>query len=818
MNKRLHTVLTVLLLSLCLIFSFSVRAQTEDTRVLIGDPNKTSTGRVLVKGKVLGKEERSGLFSATVAVKNTNIGVITTEDGSFEFTINTGSYTLIFQFLGKQSKTIPVQIVGNGSIEVTLEDEVTALQQVTIEAQGEDRNIAVINAGVNQLSIKEIESLPTFMGEVDVISSLKALPGVGSVGEGASGFNVRGGRTDQNLILQDGAILFNANHVLGFFSSFNPDATDNFTLYKGNMPANYGGRVSSVLDVNMKEGNTERVNVKGGLGLVASRLLAEGPINKGSTRFLVAARASYSDWVLKQSKNIDVVNSSARFHDVNLKLTQRINASNRLNLSYYKSGDYFKYTDEFGFRWNTDIFNLNWRSAISDRLVSSTRVVKGDYRSQLFDPSGVDAAEVNNGVDYWQANQTFYYNVSEKNNLTFGADYVRYDLKDETSTPLGDNSGIVPETVDKESGNEYALFINDEMEIGQRLGVSLGLRYAFFQNVGPYNVYQYAPTKPILVENITDTIAYGKGDKIKSYSGLEPRIGVRYKFNESTSVKLSFNRTQQFIHTLSNSAAATPTDELQLSNTYFKPLISNNYSIGLFKNYADNKYELSAEVYYRAMDNLLDYKDFVDLLLNDHLETDVLAGKGRAYGLELFLKKSKGVLTGWLAYTLGRTEVQMVGDEPDETINDGEWYPANFDRTHSFSFVSTVQLRGSSSFNWNIVYNTGRPINAIESNYRIDGTIIPDFSDRNAYRIPDYFRVDLSFTFGRDILKAELRDKLADRRYKGTLTIGIYNVLARKNAYSVFFKRPDDFGLLPRPHRLTVLGAAFPTLTYNFQF
>ena len=818
MDKRLHAVRIVLLIQLCLIFCVQAYAQNPSDPIIIGDPNKGSTGRVLVRGKVLGKEERTGLFSATVAVKDTNIGVITEEDGTFEFTINTGSYTIIFQFLGKQPKSIPVRIVGNGSIEVTLEDEVTALQQVTIEAEGEDRNIAVINAGVNQLSIKEIESLPTFMGEVDVISSLKALPGVGSVGEGASGFNVRGGRTDQNLILQDGAMLFNANHVLGFFSSFNPDATENFTLYKGNMPANYGGRVSSVLDVQMKEGNTERVNVKGGLGLVASRLLAEGPINKGKTRFLVAARASYSDWVLKQSKNIDVVNSSARFHDINLKLTQQINTSNRLNFSYYKSGDYFKYTDEFGFRWNTDLFNLNWRSAISDRLVSSTRVVKGDYRSELFDPSGVDAAQVNNGVDYWQGNQTFYYNVSEKNNLTFGVDYVRYDLKDETSVPLGDDSGIVPETVEKESGNEYALFINDEMEIGERLGLSLGLRYAFFQNVGPYDVYQYDPTEPILVENIIDTIAYNKGDKIKSYSGLEPRIGLRYKFNESTSVKLSYNRTQQFIHTLSNSAAATPTDELQLSNTYFKPLISNNYSIGLFKNYADNKYELSAEVYYRAMDNLLDYKDFVDLLMNDHLETDVLAGKGRAYGLEVFLKKSKGVLTGWLAYTLGRTEVQMVGDEPDETINDGEWYPANFDRTHSFSFVSTVELRGSSSFNWNIVYNTGRPINAIESNYRIDGTVIPDFSDRNAYRIPDYFRVDLSFTFGRDILKAELRDKLANRRYKGTLTIGVYNILGRKNAYSVFFKRPDEFGLLPRPHRLTVLGSAFPTLTYNFQF
>lgn len=758
------------------------------------------------------------MFAATIAVQGSNIGAVTDDKGNYEFTISPGQYVFIIQFLGKVTERVSVNVVGNGKFDVVLQDEIVDLQEVTIEADGEDRNVAMVSAGVNKLRVTEIESLPAFLGEVDVINSLQTLPGVSSVGEGASGFNVRGGRTDQNLILQDGAILFNANHVLGFFSSFNPDATETFTLYKGNMPAQFGGRVSSVLDVRMKEGNGERIKVRGGLGMVASRLSVEGPLNKGKTRILAAGRISYSDWVLEQSNNLDVRNSKARFHDVNLKLTQRINNSNKLTLSYYKSGDYFKFADDFGFEWTTDLINFNWRANISERFASSTRVVWGDYRSQLFDPSGVDAAKVDNGMQYAQANQTFFYTLNEKNNLTFGGEWVGYDAHPEISTPIGEESGILPERVEKEQANEFGLFINDNIDITSNLALSLGLRYSFFQNVGPYNVYQYAPGQGMTVDNIIDTISYKKGDVIKTYGGFEPRIGLRLKLNETTSIKASVNRTRQYIHTLSNSTAATPTDILQLSNSYIAALISDNLSFGYFRNFKDNMWETSVEVYYRDMQNLLDYKDFVDLLLNDHLETDVLAGDGRAYGLELYVKKTKGTLTGWVAYTLSRTEVRIKGESDATTINNGNWYPTNFDRTHNLSWVSTVKLRGSSSFNWNVTYSTGRPVNAIVSNYRIGATSIPHFSNRNEFRIPDYFRLDLSFTFGRDILKEEIRQKREGQRYKGTLTLGIYNVLGRKNAYSVFFKRPDNFGNIPVPHRLTVLGSAFPTLTYNFQF
>lgn len=795
----------------------SLLAQNNEVQ-LIGDPSKTSTGRVRVLGKISGQVERAGLFSATIAVEGTSIGAVTDANGNYEFSISPGQYVLIVQFLGKVTQRISVSIVGNGKLDVMLQDEIVDLQEVTIEADGADRNVAMVSAGVNKLRVTEIESLPAFLGEVDIINSLQTLPGVSSVGEGASGFNVRGGRTDQNLILQDGAILFNANHVLGFFSSFNPDATEAFTLYKGNMPAQYGGRVSSVLDVRMKEGNGERLKVKGGLGMVASRLSVEGPLNKGKTRILAAGRISYSDWVLDQSKNLDVRNSRAFFHDVNLKITQYINSANKLTLSYYNSGDYFKFADDFGFEWATDVLNLNWRANISERLSSSTRLVWGDYKSQLFDPSGVDAAKVDNGMQYAQANQTFFYTLNEKNNVTFGAEWVGYDAHPEISTPIGEQSGIQPERVEKEQGNEFGLFINDNIDVSSKFGLSLGLRYSFFQNVGPYDVFQYAQGEDMDVDNIIDTISYQKGDVIKQYGGFEPRVGLRYKLNETSSIKASINRTRQYVHTLSNSTAATPTDILQLSNSYIAPLISDNYSVGYFRNFKDNMWETSVELYYRGMQNLLDYKDFVDLLLNNHLETDVLAGDGRAYGMELYLKKTKGTLTGWVAYTLSRTEVKIKGDTDETTINNGNWYPANFDRTHNLSWVSTVKLRGSSSFNWNVTYSTGRPVNAIVSNYRIGATAVPHFSDRNEFRIPDYFRLDLSFTFGRDILKEEIRVKRANQRYKGTLTLGVYNVLGRKNAYSVFFKRPDNFGNIPVPHRLTVLGSAFPTLTYNFQF
>jgi hypothetical protein len=802
---------------LCLM-CFTVLGQEVEKQVLIGDPNVSSTGRARIIGKISGKEERAGLFSATVAVRGTSSGAVTDREGNYEFSITPGDYVFVVQYLGKRTRFVAVRVVGNGRFDLSLMDESVDLEDVTIEGDAADRNVAAISAGVNKVRIQDIESLPAFMGEIDVIQSLQTLPGVATVGEGAAGFNVRGGRTDQNLILQDGAIMFNANHVLGFFSSFNPDATETFTLYKGNMPAQYGGRVSSVLDVRMKEGNSERIKVKGGLGMVASRLSVEGPLSKGNTRIMISGRASYSDWVLRQTNNIDVINSDVNFHDFNIKISQKIADSHKITASYYKSGDYFKFADDFGFQWRTNLLNLNWRWSIGDKLVSSTRFIVGDYASQLFDPSGPDAAEVDNGMAYLQGNQTFFYNPNDNHNITFGADWVGYDAHPEIANPIGEKSGIQADRVEKEQGNEFGFFINDQIEVSSRFGISLGLRYSFFHNVGPYNVYQYAEGEDRSIDNIIDTIAYGKGDLIKSYGGFEPRLGLRYKLNETTSLKASINRTRQYIHTLSNTTAATPTDILQLSNTYFQPLISNNYSLGYFKNYKDNAWEFSVEGYYRSMDNLLDYKDFVDLLLNDHLETDVLAGNGRAYGMELYIRKTKGKMTGWLAYTLSRTEIQMDGGSDETTLNNGNWYPTNFDRTHNFSWVSSLTLRGTSSFNWNVIYATGRPINAIESNYQVGSTVIPHFSERNQYRIPNYFRVDVSFTFGRDILTEEKRIKRADKRYEGTLTIGIYNLLGRRNAFSVFFKRPEDFGTLPRPHRLSVLGSAFPNITYNFKF
>lgn len=813
----MHKVFRSFIMLMLLFVSVVVYAQTNE-KVVIGDPGKASTGRVRVQGKVTSQEDKVPLFGATIAVRGTNIGAVCDENGNYEFTISTGQFELVVQYVGKITKVYDIQVIGNGRLDVVLADQVVNLDQVLIEAEAEDKNIQRISAGVNKLNIKEIESLPAFMGEVDIVKSLQTLPGVSSVGEGASGFNVRGGRTDQNLILQDGAILFNASHVLGFFSTFNPDATESFTLYKGNMPAQYGGRISSVLDVTMKEGNSEKVKVRGGLGLVASRLVVDGPLNGGKTRFLVAGRSSYSDWVLGQARNIDVQNSAARFHDLNLKLSHRFGTKSKATLSYYRSGDFFRFAEDFGFEWDTDILNFNWQSSLSEKLISSTRLVYGNYKSKLFDPSGIDAAEVDNGMGYYQANQTFFYNPSDNHSINFGADFVRYDGADEIANPIGPDSGIQAETVAKEQGNEMGFFVNDEITITKDLALSVGVRYSMFENRGPYDVFQYANGAQRLLENITDTISYTDGDVIAKYSGFEPRLGLRFKIDDRSSIKMSVNRTRQYIHTLSNSTAATPTDILQLSNSYLKPLISNNASIGYFKNFKDILWETSLEAYVRDIDNLLDYKDFVDLLLNNHLETDLLAGKGRAYGLELYIKKTRGAMTGWLSYTLSRTEIQIEGENLDETINNGNWYPANFDRTHNFSWVSTVQLRGQSSFNWNVVYSSGRPINGIVTNYRIGSTVVPHFSERNEFRIPDYFRLDLSFTFGRDILKADLRKKLEGRNYSGTLTIGIYNILSRKNAFSVFFKRPDDLSLIPRPHRLTVLGAAFPNITYNFKF
>lgn len=799
------------ILPIVLIFCHSVQGQNSDNKVIIiGDSTLAQLkDEAILEGKVMNIETQEPISDANLFIKKLNKGITTNKNGIYRIVLPTGPHQVQVQYVGMKPVTKSIFLYSSGILNIDMQEETVDLQEVIVNAKAGDDNVREVIAGIEKLTVKEIKTLPAFLGEVDVIKSLLLLPGVQTVGEGASGFNVRGGRIDQNLVLQNGAPLFNTSHVLGFFSVFNPDVTEEFSLYKGFIPAQYGGRVSSVLDVGLRDGNYDHYKVQGGIGLVSSRLAVEGPMIKDKTSFLAGGRVSYSDWILEQVKQIDIRQSSASFYDVNAALSHRFSDNSSLSLSFYKSYDYFRYSDQYGYDWGTQLWSARWRNLITPTLLSLSTAVYGDYGSTFFDPSGFDGFRLQNGIHYLQFKQNFLFTHFEDHILNAGAEWLSYDSRPETFMPYTQASAAIAEQIVKEQGREMSVYVNDEVLLNSRVLFSLGLRYSLFQNIGPYDVLQYKNDKPNVPSAIVDTISYAKGKVIKQYGGLEPRVSARINLGKSNSLKLSYNRMRQYIHLISNSTAPTPVDIWQVSNTYLPPQLADNFSIGYFHNFKENLWETSFELYYKKMDHLIEYKDFASLLLNSHLETELLIGKGKAYGGEIYFKRNSGTWTGWLSYAYTRTFIQVNGQNSEEKINQGAWYPANYDKPHNLTLVAQRKLGKNGSFATNLTYSTGRPISAIVSSYEAGNTLVPVFSGRNKYRIPDYYRLDISFTTGTLFSKGKY--------YKDNLSFSVYNLLSRRNAFSVFYQRAEGY-FIPKAHQLSVLGAIFPAITYNFSF
>ena len=685
--------------------------------------------------------------------------------------------------------------------------EAYELDEVLLEAEA-NRNVSSALSGVDQLSIREIKRLPAFMGEIDVIKSILLLPGVSTVGEGAGGFNVRGGTIDQNLILQDEAPVFNASHVLGFFSIFNSDVVEQLTLYKGNIPAQLGGRLSSVLDIRLKDGNYQEFKARGGIGAVASRAVIEGPFQKGRSSYLLGLRSSYSAWALRLVQNPDVRASAASFYDVNAKISQRLGKQGSLHLSAYASNDRFQFASQYGYGWRTQLLSAQWRNLMSAKLSSTTTALYGNYVSEYFDPEGQDAFTLENGLQYYKFKHNFLWLPSPAHTLHIGAAFTHYKGRPEQIGPRGSESGIRRREVPKDQGRELALYINDTWELGSFVALSLGLRYSLYQNVGPDTVLTYREGGSLEPEHVIGTQAYESGEVISQYGGWEPRISLRVNVNENSSVKVSYNRLRQYIHLISNTTAATPVDIWQVSNTYVPPQIADNYSVGYFRNFNGNRWETSLEFYYKDIHQLIEYKDLPDLLLNEYLETELISGIGRAYGGELSIKRKAGAVTGWFSYAYARSLRQVRGEFSEEIINEGEWYPAQFDQPHQLNAVVTYKIGKKHTFSANFTYSSGRPITAPIADYFIGNTLIPHYSARNQVRIPDYHRLDFSYTIDPQAVRRQ--------RFKSTITFTLYNLYARKNPFSVYFQRTDKF--LPDAFKLAVLGSVFPSVTYNFNF
>lgn len=788
--------------------------ETQGTEKIAFSVNQKSLkeGRATLSGYI--KEAKNGqeIIGGTVYVEELEKGAISNKYGYYSLTMPTGNYHIAYSFMGLKTQIKQIALYASGSLNIELEDSPFEMEEVTVMGEAADVNVSGIQMSTIKLDMKVIESMPAFLGEVDVIKSLILLPSVSTVGEGSSGFNVRGGDTDQNLVLLDEAPIFNSSHAFGFFSVFHPDAVKMVTLHSGGISAKYGGRLSSILEIQQKEGNLKEFAGSGGVGLISSRLALEAPIVKDKCSFLIAGRSTYSDWLLQQVPDMNVRNSTVSFYDATAKISYAFNHKNKLSLSTYTSNDKFRLGLDTTYNWGTTNAVLKYNHIWGEKLFSDFTAIYSNYNYKVDNQAEVNAFELNYGIRYRSLKSDFTY-FSQKHQLDFGASIIWYDLQPGSLIPATERSGINPVLIEKEQSREMAAYFNDEYKINSRISLMFGLRYSLFHNLGPGSVYLYEENIPKGPTTITDTLQFGRGDIIKSYGGFEPRVSVKLGLGPSSSLKVSYNRMRQYISMISNTAAITPIDIWKTSNTHIRPQIGDQVIVGYFKNFAGNSIETSIEAYYKKIYNLLEYKDGASLLLNETLEADLLEGKGRAYGVELMGKKKTGRLTGWASYAYSRSERLVQGEFPEETINLGKYYPSNYDKPHNIKFVGNFRITQRWSFSANFIYGTGRPFTAPYSKYRIQNAFLENitvgnFSQRNQFRIQDYHRLDISITLGQGHKKY--------RNWKGSWTFSIYNVYGRKNAYSVFFR--DVYGVPPMPYRLSVLGVPFPSLTYNFTF
>jgi hypothetical protein len=780
----------------------SVILEAEET--IIGNKGLLQPfGIVNLKGKVIDNLTGEEIIGASVVLGDSSSMTITSSSGEFHLQVPTGKQNLIVQYIGYDRLHINLRVYSDDNIEIDLGKNVLNLEEVTIEAVAEDANIESVQVGVIRVDLKGIDKIPVFMGEVDIEKILLLQPGVSKIAEGSSGFNVRGGEVDQNLVMQDEGILLNSSHALGFLSTFNPDMVQSVLLYKGTMPAYYGGRLASALDVKIRNGDFQRFKLKAGISPITGRLNIETPIIKEKSSINFGARYSYADLMLKLGSTPDVRQSSSFFYDAQLRYADMLNANNSLELSFYSAFDEFRFSKDFGFDYQTLMGQASFKSQINERLFSNLSLAVSEYKSTREELDLSMASKLDNSVTYYKLKERFTYTTSESIKLDGGISGIYYDVDPGSIVPGSGISPVKAKELESEQGLEAAIFFQAEWTPSINWSISTGLRGVLYQYRGPKTVYQYAEGLPISVENIQDTLIFEKGDVIETYRSLEPRFSFRYRMNSSESIKGGYSRTVQYINQISNFTAPTPSSVWQLSNSYIEPTRAHNFSLGFFKNYRENLWETSIEGYYRLMDHLFDYKDFADLNVNHHLETELASGQGRSYGLELSIKKKRGLFNGWLSYTLSKTERQV------DEINHGEWYLSSQDKTHDISLVGIFDFNERHSITINFNYATGRPTTAPVGNFlNENGLNIPIYSERNEFRIPDFHRLDVSYTVGQGYNRS--------RKVKTSWSFSIYNLYGRKNPYSVFFvQKPFNF---PEAKRFSVLGSVLPSISFNIEF
>ena len=755
------------------------------------------------------------LIGATIYISEMQAGAVTNVYGYYSLTLPPGNYQVEYRYIGYETITQNVDLSASKRIDVELVGESQLLEELVITDQVEDLNVSGIQMGTNSLTLNTIASIPPFLGEVDVIKSIQFLPGVSTVGEGASGFNVRGGGVGQNLVLLDEAPVYNSSHLLGFFSVFNPDAVKDIKLIKGGIPAKYGGRLASILDIRMKEGNSKKFGVSGGIGSIFSRVAVEGPLVKDKASFIFAARRSYIDAVAKVFTDALDDGAALSFYDITLKTNYNINKRNRIYLSGYFGRDKFKFDEQQGFNWGNSTATLRWNHIFNQRLFSNFTIFFSDYDYELaFGDDELDRFDWNSRIRTFNFKPEFSYFINPDNELSFGGELIRYNF--EPANAIGVSNGQVGDvSVEKKYGLEWALYLSNDQKLGARWRAQYGIRYSQFNLVGPGFYYEYDNPEPGERRSVTNTFEADDGELIQRYDNFEPRASLMYQVSPSVSIKASYNRTAQYIHLVSNTTASNPLDIWTPSTNNIKPQLADQVSVGYFRNFGpENDYETSVEFYYRKAQNQIDYIDGADLLINEFIEGDLLAGDGRAYGMELFVKKNKGVFNGWLSYTLARTELQVNG------INNNQWYPTRYDQTHNFKAVVIYEPGSRWKFSGNFTLLSGTPTTFPTSRLEIQSYLVPlnYYESRNNVRIPLFHRLDLSAT-----LTGKKTKKGKARKNEDYWVFSIYNVYGRRNPFSIYFAQTEDRPVMGVPietqaTQVSIIGSIVPAVSYNFRF
>jgi hypothetical protein len=786
----------------------AIREKKTIEQYVLGDQGTSTKGNAVLKGKVIDSKTGDPLSQVNIYIVDLQVGAATDQMGNYSLAMEPGIHVLNISSIDYEPKVIDLAIYKDGQLDLELEKMARLLDEVVVQ-DGGALEISESRIGETQITMSSLKLAPALMGEVDIIKQIQNLPGVTTVGEAATGFNVRGGSVDQNLILYDGLPVSNSSHVFGLFSSFNPEAVRNASLYRGGIPAEYGGRASSILDIKSKDGSYEKWNGNAGIGLITSNLMINGPLQKGKTSLAASFRSTYSDWLIRAVRTdyVDLENSSVFFYDGTLKLTHKINDRTKISATGYSSKDSFTLDGDTTYQWKNLLGGVKLDYQISAAHIAEFSAGVSSYSYNVLNSDPLNGSELSFRLTSSVFKAGFNYQHGN-HQLNYGWQLTYYQFNPGSLKPTSSVSSATNLSLAKQYSVENALYLSDNWAFQNRFFVDGGLRFPMFAAFGPSSINVYKPAEPLEISNVMDTLNYSRGEISKMYFGIEPRLTLRWMAGPKSSIKFGYSRVYQYLQLITNSTAVTPVDIWQPSGYYFKPQRADQVSLGYFISSKSKIFEASAEVFYKSIGNIIDFKDGAELILNPHLETELLQGKGEAYGIETLISKNTGRFTWSMNYTYSRAFRIISGPTAGESINNGKQYPANYDQPHIANLSWKYNLSRRYFFTGNFTYHTGRPVTVPLSAFASENTTVAYFSERNSYRIPDYHRLDLALV----IEGNHKRKKIAS----GTWVFSVYNVYARKNPYTVFFK--NSGAGIPKPYQLSIIGTIFPSISYNVKF